>query len=136
MKAIERVMQYIDYKGINKAILERQSGVSNGYLGKQYDKKADMGESILLNILENCPDINPEWLLTGRGRMLRGRLKSQSNTIHAGDKSNVIGGDVNGTGININELSTETIQGYHEIIKKQQEQMSELIEVIHKLSNK
>jgi hypothetical protein len=41
--------------------------LSNGYLGKQLLRNVDLGEGILTKILENCPEINPEWLLTGKG---------------------------------------------------------------------
>lgn len=77
MKAIERIFKYIDYKGLNKSELERKSGISNGYLAKQFARKADIGESILNGILENCPDISAEWLLTGQGEM----LKEEINTV-------------------------------------------------------
>jgi SMC interacting uncharacterized protein involved in chromosome segregation len=40
-------------------------------LGKQLKRNADLGESILNKIIENCPEINPEWLLTGKGEMLK-----------------------------------------------------------------
>ena len=70
MKAIERLLQYIEYKGFNKRTFEIDNGLSNGYLGKQLSRNADLGEGILIKILENCPDLNPEWLLTGKGEML------------------------------------------------------------------
>ncbi len=70
MKAIERLMQYIDYKGFNKRAFEIDNGLSNGYLGTQSKRKADLGEGVLLKILENCPELNAEWLLTGKGEML------------------------------------------------------------------
>ena len=79
MKAIERIFEYIDFKGINKSELERKTGTSNGYLAKQLQRKADIGESILINILENCPDISPEWLLTGSGQMLKQNVQNLSN---------------------------------------------------------
>lgn len=69
MKAIERIYQYIDIKGIKIVAFEKKCGISNGYLGKMYKRKADIGESILVQILENCPDLSPEWLLTGGGQM-------------------------------------------------------------------
>lgn len=69
MKAIERVYNYINYKGLSVSQFERLVGFSNGYLSKQYKRMADMGESMLTSILENCPDINPSWLLTGIGEM-------------------------------------------------------------------
>lgn len=70
MKAIERIYQYIDLKHIKPSSLERACGISNGYLGKQYRRLADIGESIMNSILENCPDLNPVWLITGKGDML------------------------------------------------------------------
>lgn len=82
MKAIERIFKYIEIKGLNKSELERNTGISNGYLAKQLSRSADIGESILINILENCPDISPEWLLTGKGDMLRGEGVNHITMIH------------------------------------------------------
>ena len=70
MKSIERLMQYIDYKGISKRVFEVDNDLSNGYLWKQLSINADLGEGVLIKILENCPDLSPEWLLTGKGEMI------------------------------------------------------------------
>ena len=70
MKSIERLLQYIDYKGLNKRTFEVNNDLSNGYLGKQLSRNADLGEGILTRILDNCPDLSPEWLLTGKGEMI------------------------------------------------------------------
>lgn len=71
MKAIDRIMKYIDFKGFNNSSFEKHIDVSNGYIGTQLKRNADLGEGILNKILDNCLDINPEWLLTGKGSMLR-----------------------------------------------------------------
>jgi len=71
MKAIDRIYEYIKNKGVSISHFEKKVGLSNGYLGKQKRRNADIGEGVMLKILENCPDINPEWLLTGKGSMLR-----------------------------------------------------------------
>jgi hypothetical protein len=60
MKSIERLLQYIDYKGLNKRTFEVNNDLSNGYLGKQLSRNADLGEGILTRILDNCPDLSPE----------------------------------------------------------------------------
>lgn len=72
MKAINRVIHYIDNKGINNSSFEKMCGLSNGYLGTQLKRNADLGEGVLNKILDNCLDVSPEWLLTGRGEMLKG----------------------------------------------------------------
>lgn len=69
-KIIDRIYKYIDYKGVKPVPFERKIGLSNGYLSKQFNRKADIGESILFKIIENCPDIDAIWLLTGKGNML------------------------------------------------------------------
>lgn len=77
MKAINRVIQYIDSKGINNSSFEKKCGLSNGYLGTQLKRNADLGEGVLNKILDNCLDISPEWLLTGRGEMLKSEHENQ-----------------------------------------------------------
>ena len=77
MKAINRVIQYIDSKGINNSPFEKKCGLSNGYLGTQLKRNADLGEGVLNKILDNCLDLSPEWLLTGRGEMLKSEHENQ-----------------------------------------------------------
>lgn len=69
MKIIQRLYQYINEKGVRPAEFERIIGVSNGYISKMYARLSDVGEGVLLQIIENCPDLNPMWLILGRGEM-------------------------------------------------------------------
>ena len=71
MKAINRIKQYIDYKGFSNSYFEKKNNLSNGYIATQIKRNADLGESILLKILDNSLDIDPIWLLTGKGNMLK-----------------------------------------------------------------
>jgi hypothetical protein len=71
MKAIARLYKYLDHKGIRPTRLEKEIGLSNGYLGTQSKRNADLGESIMNKIIDYCLDLNAEWLLTGRGDMLK-----------------------------------------------------------------
>lgn len=64
---IDRVLKIIDFKGINKNKFYIETGLSNGFL----DKVKDIGGSKIEQILNSYPEINPEWLLTGEGVMLK-----------------------------------------------------------------
>jgi phage repressor protein C with HTH and peptisase S24 domain len=72
MKAIDRLYKYIEFKGFKPTRFEKDLGMSNGYLGTQLKRNADLGESILNKIINYCLDMNPNWLLTGKGKMLKG----------------------------------------------------------------
>ena len=71
MKIIGRIFEYLEFKGFTAAEFERKNSLSNGYLRKMRLRDADIGETILLQIIENCPDISVEWLVTGVGEMLK-----------------------------------------------------------------
>jgi hypothetical protein len=72
MKIIERIHEYLYHKRLKPIPFEKKVGLSNGYLGKQLRRKADVGESVLVKIIEHCPDLNPIWLVSGKGEMLKG----------------------------------------------------------------
>lgn len=66
----ERLMQYVDFKRINKVDFFKKIGlVKSNFSGSGAD--SDVTSSKLFNILNNYPDINSEWLLTGKGEMLK-----------------------------------------------------------------
>lgn len=64
----ERIRKIIEYKGISTRKFCEKVGIANGFL----DKVKDVGSEKLLKILNAYPDISPEWLLTGKGEMLKG----------------------------------------------------------------
>lgn len=71
MKAIERLYEYLKIKGIKPTRLEKEIGLSNGYLGTQLKRKGNLGEDILIKIIDYCLDLSPIWLLTGKGSMIK-----------------------------------------------------------------
>lgn len=68
---IQRIKKYIDAKGIKVSVLEREVGMSNGSFASQLKNNKTIGVDKLENILKKYKDVNPEWLLTGNGSMLR-----------------------------------------------------------------
>lgn len=67
---LERLKQYMDYKGITVAAFERSIGMANASFGKSLKKGGAIGTDKLENILSTYPDISPPWLLRGVGDML------------------------------------------------------------------
>lgn len=72
MKPIERLYQYFENKDIKPTRFEKDYDISNGYFSTQLKRNADLGGGILEKIINNCRDLNIEWLLTGNGEMLKG----------------------------------------------------------------
>lgn len=72
----ERIKEYIDYKGIKIAAFEKSIGMSNASFGKSLKNKGAIGSDKLENILSIYKDLSPEWLLTGRGSMLKTKSTS------------------------------------------------------------
>lgn len=69
MSIQERILQYIDFKGITPYKFCKDLGFSMGYL----DKRGSIGTDKYLKIIEYYIDINPDWLLTGNGDMLKSK---------------------------------------------------------------
>ena len=83
--------------------------MSNGYIATQLKRNADLGEGILTKILENCLDLNPLWLITGKGEM----LKNGDNIIQTttGDNNISIGkGSIKGNNTINSNTGNDTIK--------------------------
>ena len=71
MRLIERLNNYREYHGIPVANFEKHCELANGYLSKQLKAKGSVGSDILEKIGQHCPDLSMEWLITGRGKMIK-----------------------------------------------------------------
>ena len=77
---IQRIKQYIDFKGLTVSSFEKSTGMSNGSFSSQLKNNKTIGVDKLENILRTYPELNPEWLLTGKGSMLLTSIEKE-NTI-------------------------------------------------------
>lgn len=68
---LERIKEYIDCKGITVAAFERSIGMSNASFGKSLKNRGAIGSDKIENILSVYTDLSSEWLLTGKGDMLK-----------------------------------------------------------------
>lgn len=70
-KLIVRLAKYINRRGISYNSFDKSIGTSNGYIGKQIKNEASVGSDVLEKISCSYPDLNMDWLITGKGNMLR-----------------------------------------------------------------
>lgn len=68
---VGRIKEFIDFKGLSVRKFEETVGFSNGAFATQYKNNKSIGSDKIENILCSFPELNPEWLLTGNGEMLK-----------------------------------------------------------------
>lgn len=79
---LERLKEYIDYRGISVAAFERSIGMANASFGKSLKNKGAIGTDKLEKILSTYSDISPVWLLTGTGDMLKTKRTFDLSSAH------------------------------------------------------
>lgn len=84
---LNRIKQFIDYKGIAISAFEKSIGMSNASLGKSLKTGGTIGADKLGNILIAYPEINLYWLVTGKGEMLTTESRDEVEEVRANDKS-------------------------------------------------
>lgn len=73
---IERLQYYMKQKGINDNQMTIAAGLSVGLLGKAKNGGKGLNSSSIEKILLAYDDIDPNWLLTGRGQMIKTKSTS------------------------------------------------------------
>ncbi len=126
MSVKERLKKFIKSQGMTISGFEKIIGVSNGYVNSI---SKGIGGEVLLSVLEKTPNLNVEWLLTGKGNMLRTQEKTSIvNTATNGGSNVSIQGSEN---TRVGEQNSELL----EIIKEQSKQLNEKDKQIEKLLN-
>jgi len=68
----ERVIYFLEYKSISKYRFYKETGISNGFL----DKDGAIGSDKCAIICSHYHELNPEWLLLEKGKMLRSKYNN------------------------------------------------------------
>lgn len=77
----ERIIQFIEYKGISKQHFFRETGLKRGFLDA--DKlQTSIPDVFIAIIIAKYPELNIEWLITGMGEMLK-KSEKLSSDIHS-----------------------------------------------------
>ncbi|AMO19216.1 S24 family peptidase [Flavobacterium columnare] len=71
----DRILQYIDYKGISKYKFYQETGITRGVL----DKESGISEDNIAKFIAYSSEINLEWLLLGKGEMIKPNIKEMSS---------------------------------------------------------
>ena len=81
---LSRIQTIADNQGITIGAIERNIGASKGVLSRAIMNKTDIQSKWIIRIVENYPQISPEWLLTGKGEMLSDKATNTADTGTAG----------------------------------------------------
>ncbi len=71
MSLLKRLQELVENEKISLTYLEQKIGASKGVLSRAVKKNTDIQAKWLIEIVENYPQYNTEWLLTGKGEMLK-----------------------------------------------------------------
>lgn len=69
---IDRVKQFIDTQKISVSAFEQKIDASDGMIRRAIKNKTDIQSKWLSKISDNYPELNLEWLITGKGPMTKG----------------------------------------------------------------
>lgn len=83
-KILPRIQQIAQHEGITIGAMERSIGASKGVLSRAIANGTDIQAKWIEAIVENYPRYSEEWLLTGRGAILK-----QDNVVNSPIISNV-----------------------------------------------
>ena len=81
----ERILELLNYKGITKYKFCKDLGFSNGFL----DKPREITTEKYANILEYFKDVNPNWLLTGKGEMIK-KEETCADKVNKGREEHIV----------------------------------------------
>lgn len=90
MKIIDRLSQFIEYKGISLNSFDKSIGASNGYIGKQIKNKASIGVDLVEKISSIYPDLSLQWLIKGEGKMIENVQSEKRNELNLYENSVLI----------------------------------------------
>lgn len=91
----ERLKTFIDYKKMSVRAFERTCGLSFGFVGNM---KNSMQPDKITKIIHCFPELNPGWVMTGEGEMLK---PTNTQNVYGGEKITQTG--------NINECESDAL---------------------------
>ena len=82
---IERLGQFIQNQGLSVRAFEQSIGASDGMIRRAINNHTDIQSKWLLSIAENYPRLSIDWLITGRGSMLKEATSKEPELAESAD---------------------------------------------------
>ena len=80
MTAKQRIIQYLDQNSMSRPAFLKKVGMKRGFL--ETDKlEQSVNEKQFAAIMQACPDLNVEWLITGQGPMTKPQQPADTQII-------------------------------------------------------
>ncbi|SDE00769.1 transcriptional regulator [Riemerella columbipharyngis] len=126
----ERILYYTDIKGFSKEKFFEELQITYGnFKGKA--KNQALSSDVIERIIAKYDDLNPVWLLTGKGEMLKEVKIDNSNS--KADNS-FLGNNITGNNVTISNNDISNIIEMHkdlaESLKMSQNQINTLLEIL------
>ena len=124
-----RLLQFAESQGIPKGeFYEKISMFPSNFAGK--GGESALKSDNIVKVLNEFPDLNSDWLLLGRGEMLRPASQSVGNITH----STAVGVNVNGNDINISyDPLLPTVESLSDSVAKLTAQNAQLLGELSRL---
>lgn len=99
----DRLKEVRDYAKMGQTNFEKHTGISGGYFN---NLKSSIGSDTVLKIVDKFPEINIDWLITGKGSMLKSAEPDTQMSTHQEEGTPLLpveawGGSLNGSSIAI-----------------------------------
>lgn len=127
----QKILQYLENKGISKNKFYVKTGLSIGFL----DSGSSLGVDKLRIIIDNYPDLNVEWVVLDKGSMLKSDVKSSLKQNITGDGNIQSGNDTNITGDYVKQIKTLELE-LQECKTKLEEKDKTISQLVNLMSSK
>jgi hypothetical protein len=107
----ERILQFADSLNISKREFYKKTGISRGTL----ESSTGITEDTLAKFIATFEDLSPEWILTGKGEMLR-------NTTTANNQAN-------------DDKVSRLITILQDTLAEKDKQIDQLLKIINRISS-
>lgn len=74
-RIIDRVNDYIQYKGMSVRAFESEAGIKYSTISAAIKRGTELNTATLLKIIDTYDDIDTDWLMKGEGEMLKGETE-------------------------------------------------------------